>query len=247
MPRRSVRSRSVDVADGAIFNVAASQTIGALTNTTTINNTGSAVLASGATLTIGNTSTPSFSGVISGAGALNVAASGIGSVTLSGANTYSGGTILTSGTLRAGYTTSSATASSAGTGNVTLNGGTLTSTVTATTSYVLGTVAGGSGAHTITPGGDGTIGSFAVGGFTPNSSSTLKFDVTSTSALDQINDSGAFGFGGSGAATIEVPTGLTGATYKLIGFGSTSLPTGSNLSANFLARHAQRRISAGDA
>ncbi len=133
--------------------------------------------------------------------------------------------------MRVGYTTNSPTASSTGVGSVTLNGGTLSSAAGAT-SYIFGSVLGGSGAHTITPGGDGTIGTLAVGGFTPNSSSTLKFDITSTSSLDQINDSGAFAFNGSGTATIEVPTGLTGATYKLIGFGSTILPTGSN-PANF--------------
>ena len=218
---------SVDVADGAAFSVGATQTIAALTNTTTVNNTGSVVLGSGFTLTVGgsNNLASSFSGAISGAGALTKA--GANTLTLSGPSTYSGGTTLTSGTLRAAYTTNSPTASSTGVGSVTLNGGTLTSTAGAT-SYIFGTVAGGSGAHTITPGGDGTIGTLAVGGFTPNSSSTLKFDISSTSSLDQINDSGAFGFGSTGAATIEVPTGLTGATYKLIGFGSTSLTTGAN-------------------
>ncbi len=145
-----------------------------------------------------------------------------GTLVLGGPNTYNGTTTVAGGTLRAAYPTSSLTASSTGTGNVMLNGGVLSSTA-GTTSYILGSVLGGTGAHTIAPGGDGTIGTLAVGGLTPNNLSTLKFDITSPTSLDQISDSGALGFSGSGAAMVEVPTTLTDNTYKLIGFGSLGM------------------------
>ncbi len=191
--------------------------------------TGTLDVASGQTLT--------YNGIIASSGNtgtnnLITTPSG-GTLILGGPNTYNGVTTVSGGTLRAAYPTNSPTASSTGTGNVTLNGGVLSSTA-GTTSYILGSVLGGTGAHTIAPGGDGTIGTLAVGGLTPNNLSTLKFDITSPSSLDQISDSGAFGYGGPSmtAATVEVPTTLTDNTYKLIGFNSTSLSAGFN-PANF--------------
>ncbi len=145
---------------------------------------------------------------------------GAGVLSITGANTYAGGTILSAGTLRVGNAAGSAT----GSGIVTLNAGTLASATTG--GSIAGGVVAGLGAHAISPGGDGGIGSLGVGGLSLNGNSTLRFDITSTSMLDQINDAGSLSV--TGAASIAAPVGLNGGTYKLIGFGSTALTTGAN-------------------
>jgi fibronectin-binding autotransporter adhesin len=91
---------TVDIADGATFGIGATQTIGALTNLSTVNNTGSVAINGAFTLTIGGTNnlSSSFSGVISGATG-NLTKAGTGTLTLSGANTYSGATAVSAGTL----------------------------------------------------------------------------------------------------------------------------------------------------
>ena len=95
---------TVDVADGAILGVGVSQTIGALSNTTTTLNTGSVSITGAATLTIGsltNNLSSNFSGVISGTSGL-VTKGGTGTLTLSGTNTYGGLTTVSAGTLKLG-------------------------------------------------------------------------------------------------------------------------------------------------
>ena len=109
---------------------------------------------------------------------------------------------------------------------MTLNGGSLFSA-----SNSFGTIGGmivtGSGNNYVSPGGDGAIGILNVGGLTLNNLSTMRFDISSTSNLDQIIDSGALAFSGSGAATVLVPGGLVPGDYPLIrGFSSTSLAVG---------------------
>ena len=94
-----------------------------------------------------------------------------GIATLSRPNNYTGGTTLYTGTT---LTVANATGSATGSGNVTLNGGTLAS---AATGAISGTVIAGSAAHTIAPGGAGTIGTLGVGALTLNANSTLNFDV----------------------------------------------------------------------
>src|SRR6202034_932798 len=114
-------------------------------------------IATNTTVSVTGGSVFTISGNISGASSMTVGATtytnGTGSVVLSGANTYTGGTTISLGTLVAGDTVSSPTASSTGTGQVSLNGGVLASAPGAT-SYVLGAVVGGrSTSHTIAPGG----------------------------------------------------------------------------------------------
>jgi fibronectin-binding autotransporter adhesin len=110
-------------ASTTIFNVGASQTVGALNSTGT--GAGSVTL-SGNTLTIGSTNNlnSTFAGAIGVTG--NVAGSlvknGTGSLTLSGTNLYTGGTTLNTGTLNI----NSATA--LGTGAFTIAGGTIDNT-----------------------------------------------------------------------------------------------------------------------
>ena len=64
---------TVSVADGAIFGVGATQTIGTLSEPTPVTYTASVSINGAYTLTVGNTSnnlSSTFSGVISGAGGL---------------------------------------------------------------------------------------------------------------------------------------------------------------------------------
>ena len=81
----------------------------------------------------------------------------------------------------------------------------------------------GSGAPFISPGGNGGIGILAVGDLTLNSNTQIRLDITSSASLDQIIDSGALAFNGSGAAQLFVPSGLGGGSYELIGFGSSNV------------------------
>ena len=182
-------------------------------------NTGIRIASPGvqpASVTFNNSMNPySFSGAsIAGTGAVTLSASA-GSVTFSSPNTYTGGTTVTGGTLILANTAGSAT----GSGNVTLNGGELASSIGAGGSFS-GTLLAGTGAHSISPGGDGTVGNLGVGGLTLNNLSTMRFDITSTASYDQISDSGAFTFSGSGSASLLVPGSLPAGTYKLITFGS---------------------------
>ena len=72
---------------------------------------------------------------------------------------------------------------------------------------------GRSGAHVISPGGDGSSGTLAVGSLNLNSNSTLRF----TTSLNQIQiiNSGGLNFNGAGAAVIQVSGELPG-TYPLV-------------------------------
>jgi fibronectin-binding autotransporter adhesin len=162
-----------------------------------------------------------LSGALSGSGGLVLA--GSGSLTLSANNSYSGGTIVSAGALIVSNTAGSAT----GSGNLTLQGGTLAS---GPTGSISGSVLAGNSANTITPGGSGMIGSLGVGGLTLDNLSTMVFDISSTASLDQINDSGALGFNGSGTAKLLVTAGsLHNGAYKLIGFASLSGLSTANL------------------
>ncbi len=155
----------VSVASPALFGVAANQTISSLAGAGTVS------LGSGATLTVGssdNLSSASFTGTIGGQGALAVG--GTGTLTLSTGNSYSGGTTVNSGTLRLTYGFGTAT----GSGNITLNGGTLAS---GTLGIASGNIVAGAGPHAIAPGGIGSFGALNVGGVALNSNSTLDFDL----------------------------------------------------------------------
>ena len=100
------------------------QIIGSLAGTGLVTNNG----IRAATLTTGNdNSSTIFSGAIAdGSGAIGITKIGIGKLTLTGPNTYSGGTLIQEGTLVAGSMNAAQTISFAlGTGNVSLQGGTL--------------------------------------------------------------------------------------------------------------------------
>jgi fibronectin-binding autotransporter adhesin len=146
---------------------------------------------------------------------------GTGSLTLSGANTFSGGVVIDSGTLLAGYTVSSATASSTGIGPVTLTGGVLAS-VAGAKSYVMGVVtAGNTTTNTIAPGGVGTIGSLVIGGLTSTNLTTLDFDLGTGSGEVTNGDLLTLGTGtvSIGAGTLMSFGGspVGGDDYRLMG------------------------------
>jgi T5SS/PEP-CTERM-associated repeat protein/autotransporter-associated beta strand protein len=105
-----------------------SETIAGLTSTssTTSVSTGFGIFGS-TTLTLDGAGTYAYAGVLAegggpGGGTLALVKSGSGTQILTGANTYSGGTTITAGTLAVGST------GALGAGDVSLNGGTLTTT-----------------------------------------------------------------------------------------------------------------------
>lgn len=188
---------------------------------------GSTVLNSGTISLGGNNASSSYTGAISGAGGF--VKSGAGAVTLSGASNFVGSSALMNGTLVLANTAGFALGSS----TLTLNGGELAS-APGTGGATSGAVIAGNAGHSISPGGDGTVGSLGVGGLTINDLSTLRFDIISTSNLDQISDSGSFAFAGPGTANVLVPASLSNGTYKLIGYGSDSSISVSNLSLGII-------------
>jgi fibronectin-binding autotransporter adhesin len=183
------------------------------------------------TLTVGtDNSSTTFGGTLVG-NALALSKVGSGQLTLSGANTYILGTTVNLGTLVIANTAGSAT----GPGAVTLNGGELAS-APGNVGAISGYVSAGSGANTISPGGDGTIGTMTLGGLLElNSLSTLRFDISSTSSLDQINlSSGSLAFFGSGAASLLVPPNLSNGIYNLINFGQLANFNAGNFSLGLI-------------
>ena len=103
---------SVTVTAPGTLNLLNNETIGSLAGT------GSATLNARTLTTGGNGTSTAFSGVLSGAGGALVK-NGQGTFTVSGTNTYTGGTTLNAGTLAAGST------KAFGSGNLTMNGGTI--------------------------------------------------------------------------------------------------------------------------
>jgi autotransporter-associated beta strand protein len=95
---------NVGVANGAVFNIGASQTIGALSDTGSTVVNGASVKLNGNALTIGNplnNLSSTFSGVISdGTGSGSINKNGTGTLSLAGNSTFSGGTNIQSGTIR---------------------------------------------------------------------------------------------------------------------------------------------------
>ena len=197
------------------------------TNTTTTPNV--VTSATAATLTINTAGGASYSysggtaansGVISGAVAL--VKSGTGTQILGGANTYTGGTQVTGGVLQV----SNASGSSAtGTGAVTVsNAGSLLGTGfinaganSVTVNGILSPGAGTGSAGTI------NIASTAAAGALPLShTSTLAFDITSTSSKDLV------ALGGSAGSSLA----LNGGTLAL------SLPNTSSTGINYASTYA---------
>jgi fibronectin-binding autotransporter adhesin len=134
-----------------------SQTINGLSGSGTVRN-----IVGGNTLTVGaGNASSTFSGsIVNNSGTMTLVKTGTGTLTLSGAtSTYTGGTTISGGTIA--VTNSGAL----GTGAVTLNGGTLNTSVNLTNNIVLNNVAG----NTIAPNGNYRLLSGAIsgaGGFT---------------------------------------------------------------------------------
>ena len=207
-------SRPINLGNNATIDASGSSTSDSLTLDGTIAGNGYNLTLTG-TSTQGGELSPGV--LILGAGSLTK--NGPGVWTLDGSNTCAGTTLNAGMLVVAG---SGAT----GSGPVVLNGGILASVPGSVT--LGGSILAGSGSNYLTPGGDGGIGTLAVGGLALNKFSTMRFDISSTSSLDRINDSGALVFSGTGAAELLVPGGLTpGNTYRLISFSSDSgLTTG---------------------
>ena len=216
--------------DGTVNLNNATQTIA------TLNGGGTGLLnLNSNTLTVSGGGT--FGGSITGAsGALNVTG---GALTLSAGSSYGGPTTVSGGTLTVANGTSG---SATGTGNVTLNGGTLAGSAGAGGS-IGGAVLGGTGPHIIAPGAGlspGTFGTLTLNnGLTTNNNTTLNFNLATSSTMtangspvyigdllnvnngltvDTTNGNSAITFGAN-------PTAL--GDYRLIG-GSFGTPTIAN-------------------
>ena len=200
---------TVDVADGAVFNVGASQTIGALTNTTGNHtaNTGSVTL-NAFTLTIGSTANQSgtFGGVISGTTG-GIVKAGNGMEILSGVNTYTGTTRVTGGTLLInGSTAAGSAVSASGAGAIGGNG-----TINGTLTLVSGT--------TLTPGpaGANSVGTLSTGALSLNSNANLVFDLGTTSDLVAVTGNLTLG----GLLTVNAQAGFGTGQYELFTYTGT--------------------------
>ncbi len=122
-----------------------------------------------------------------------------------------------------------ASGSATGSGAVTLNGGTLASGVFGTIS---GNVIAGTAAHTIAPGGVGSIGTITLGGLTTNSNTTLNFDLGGAVAggvyTGDLITIGSGGFTAGNGTVITFGTNpSTPGDYRLFG-GNFGSPTFSN-------------------
>ncbi|SKA97103.1 PEP-CTERM protein-sorting domain-containing protein [Prosthecobacter debontii] len=175
-------TNDLTVASGGTLDLnGVSQTVDVLDGAGTVTNSSSTA----AILTIGsNNGTGTFDGIITGTTKLSLVKTGTGTQTLTGASTYSNGTTLESGIL-AGvdptvYTTNSQIKKLFGTGNITLNGGTLqvrangnSNTPTTAETLTLG--------NNVTVGGNVTIDiNRASGSFTNR---TIKFGTFSMGAF----------------------------------------------------------------
>jgi fibronectin-binding autotransporter adhesin len=185
---------------------------GALTNSTAGLSTTVGAVTLASNTSVGGAGDLVFSNGTGGSGSLTKI--GAGGLTLSGAGTYTGGTTLSAGTL----TLNNATGSATGTGNVTVNAGTL---ATAAAGGIAGTLAGGSAAHIIAPGGVGGVGTLTVGGLTANNFTTLNFDLAgpgATSGGDLIVVTGADALAGTGSTITFSSKPTAAGTYRLFDY-----------------------------
>ncbi|CAM2953766.1 beta strand repeat-containing protein [Rariglobus hedericola] len=165
---------------------AGNQQISGLVSTTA--NAGTVTItAAGYNLTLSTKSgtTTTFSGTISGnsTNTLNLVINGSGTQALNGTNSFYGTTTVSSGTLSLGSNLTN-------TGSISVSGGTLTSSI-ANVNLGTGGVSVSNGGTIDTRG--SAIGSFtlAAGQDFMSNGGTLKFDLDTTSSLDQIKGSGA--------------------------------------------------------
>ena len=216
------------------LSISAASALGAAANTIAINNggtlqsTGAAVTLGSGAITLGGTAAGTIAtatidisgastntltqgtGLITGVGSLTK--TGVGTLTLSALNTYSGGTTVSGGTLLvnntgAYSTTSSGTGTSAG-----------AVSVTAGTIGGSGTVAGAltlASSATLSPGSAaGVIGKFSTGALTLSNTSSLVFDLGTTTTPGTTSDlvavTGALTLGGN--LTVNAQTGFGAGT-----------------------------------
>jgi autotransporter-associated beta strand protein len=154
-----------------------------------------------------------------GGGTTSLTKNGPGTLVLSNANTYTGTTTVNQGVLRVTNTTGSAV----GTGNVTLNGGTL-----AGSGKITGTVLGGTGPHTVAPSTTLTLGKL-----TTNANTILAFNLTTPTAAspDRLVITSGNGLTLNGG-TIVLPTVGSGpgslGYYKIIQYTGFVIGSGIN-------------------
>jgi autotransporter-associated beta strand protein len=148
-------------------------------------------------------------------GARSVTFTNGGAVALANSNDYSLGSTVEFGTT---VIASNSTGSATGSGDITMNNGTLASGAVGS---VAGNVLAGSGAHTIAPGGVGTVGSLTIGGLTSSSLTTLNFDLGTGSGVITNGDLLTLGAGtvsvGAGTNVSLGGTTAAGNDYRLVG------------------------------
>ena len=217
------------------------------------NNTSSSLAVNGAVNTNGNSvsftgsGAVTVAGVVSGTGSLTQG--GTGSTTLTATNTYSGGTTLSSGTLNANA------AGALGTGTLTLQGGTLTSTASISNAITLagnttlsGTTTTGAmtqtgGSYTLNMAGNAThSGTIALAASGSTSVQNLSVEVDSgTASLNGVISNGgttANGLYKEGAGTLSLGavntyTGTTQVDAGTLTLGvSNAIASGSAVNLN---------------
>ncbi|KIN75146.1 Outer membrane autotransporter barrel domain protein [Sulfitobacter noctilucae] len=202
---------------------------------TTVDNlsgNGTITATTDAALTLGGTGPVAFGGTIEdGAGVLSLAvkmATDADVLTLSGTNVFSGGTSIDTGVL------SIDTAAAIGTGNVTLNGGTLTSTGTLSlanglTVSTTGGILGAADGQTISLTGDYTN---AGGLLELGSDPSADLPLTGTIGLNVASVSNtATGSVAIAGGTVQVQNETTG-TYFFNGIASTDIQSAGTLDVN---------------
>lgn len=170
---------------------------------------GSVTLGGGA-LTVNNVAATTYSGVMSGLGSL--VKNGTGTMTLSGVNTYAGGTTINAGAISIAAATGLGSATNA----LTLNGGTLTTTVTLTTAQPItlgangGTINAGGTTLTLagTISGPGALTKLGTKALTLTGTNTYLGGTTNVAGTITINSEAALGDSG-GALTFSNSATLT--------------------------------------
>jgi autotransporter-associated beta strand protein len=159
---------------------------------------------------------------------------GLGTWTLDTSSSYTGGTVLNAGTLVLANTSGSAL----GSGNLTINGGLLTSP-TGSKGYMTGSVNAGSGPYAIAPGGIGQIGQLTVGGLATSNLTTLDFDLGSPvsggtygGSLITVTPAGSLTIGSSTTINLATLPTATG-DYRLLADSNTGTLSGVT-TANFI-------------
>ena len=209
----------VVILDGGILQYAAGNTQDISTQTVEFGINGGTIDTNGNNVTYADPVGAVATGPLTKAGA--------GTLTLAAGSAYTTNTTVTGGTLLIDNTFNSAT--------VTLDGGNLASGPSAT---LIGNVVAGAHAHTIAPGGIGSIGTLTIGGLTSSSLTTLAFDLGTGSGLVTNGDNLILGSGTTsiGAGTLLTFGGaapVAGNDYQLIGDTSSGAVVGAIPLGNF--------------